>query len=625
MPSFSRSVSNLSDALPFPQTQPPVEASGFYAPSLSTLSPVRILLSEGDRPPVLSARQTYRDLARVWRQCPAAVGVLILAEDGQTGDRRPQAMISRRQALAWRSHRSQWRAALDQPLPALQDWWQEACRYRLMDDQIPLQDAIALLLDRVDQAKQQAISPNSRGNPMPASVADPVVVQGEAGWQLVDPQVLLTRYAQLTRREQAALAEPDIEKLRRQQQLVLNAIGEGVYGIDLQGNATFVNPAAAQMVGWDPQDMIGKSMHQILHHSRPDRSPYPREECPIYAAFQDGYIHRVSEDTFWRKDGTSFPVEYISTPMRDERGKLVGAVIAFRDITQRKWAEAILHRTNEELEQRVRDRTLELQQANEQLKELSEVRSRMVTMVCHEFRNPLNNILLSASSLGRYGTQLTAAQKEHYVLGIRDNVERMTQMIDDILIIGQTEAKGLEVQPQTFDLIPFCQEVVAGLALDPCKPEVLGSEHAAAEGSDRLRFTSRAKRLRVTLDPRLLRSILTNILANAIRYTPAPGLIQFKVYKQHNQVVFQIADQGIGIPPEDLPHLFEPFHRGRNVSNIAGTGLGLNIVKRFVDLQHGQIQVTSRLGQGTTFDLTLPLQYAPAPSPSVSPGCLGQE
>jgi PAS domain S-box-containing protein len=398
--------------------------------------------------------------------------------------------------------------------------------------------------------------------------------------------------------------EPTLEILRQQQQLILNAIGEGVYGVDLQGKATFVNPAAAHMIGWEPQELIGQSMHQILHHSRSDHSRYPQEECPIYAAFQDGIVHRVSDEVFWRRDGTAFPVEYISTPMRDEQGNLVGAVVVFRDITQRRWAEAILQRTNEELEQRVRDRTIELQQANEQLKELSDLRSRVVTMICHEFRNPLNNILLSVSSLERYEAQLTPEQKAKYLLGIQDNVERMTQMIDAILIIGQVEAKGMEVQPSQFDLIPFCQDTISDVSLI--------TRNESSEGNDqtqRIQFSSRSKRLIVTLDQRLLRSILTNILTNALRYSPESGKILFKVYKQKSHVVFYIADQGIGIPPEDLPYLFEPFHRGRNVSNIAGTGLGLNIVKRFVDLQGGRIEVSSQVGQGTTFQVTLPLQY----------------
>ena len=138
-----------------------------------------------------------------------------------------------------------------------------------------------------------------------------------------------------------------LEQLRRQHQLILNAVGEGVYGLDLEGNVRFVNPAAAAMIGWPMEELIGKSMHAVLHHSHPDGSHYPREDCPIYAAFQDGSIRRITDEVFWRKDGTSFPVEYISTPMHDEAGRLIGAVVTFRDITQRRWAEAVLQRTNE--------------------------------------------------------------------------------------------------------------------------------------------------------------------------------------------------------------------------------------------------------------------------------------
>jgi PAS domain S-box-containing protein len=385
-------------------------------------------------------------------------------------------------------------------------------------------------------------------------------------------------------------ASVDLENLRRQHQLILNAIGEGVYGVDLQGNATFINPAGAQMIGWEIDELIGKSMHDVLHHSRLDHTPYPKHTCPIYAAFKDGVVHRVTDEVFWRKDGTSFPVEYISTPMHDEQGKLIGAVVTFQDITQRKWAEAVLHRANEELELKVRERTTELYQANEQLKELSELRSRVVSMVCHEFRNPLNNILLSVSSLGRYDTHLSAEQKENYLLGIKENVERMTQMIDAILMIGKVEARQIEIQPSQVELVQFCRNLVSEINYS---------------NSNQIEFICRNKAIHAALDEKLLRSILTNILSNSVQYSLPHSSIQFRLLRQKQQVIFQIKDQGIGIPPEDLPYLFEPFHRARNVSNIPGTGLGLNIVKRFVDLQQGKIEVESKLGAGTTFTVTL--------------------
>jgi PAS domain S-box-containing protein len=389
------------------------------------------------------------------------------------------------------------------------------------------------------------------------------------------------------------LPDTDLETLRRQHELILNSVGEGVYGLDLAGNVTFVNPAAANMIGWKINDLIGQSMHSVLHHSKPDGSPYPIHDCPIYQAFLDGRIHRTNTEVFWRKDGSSFPVEYISTPMHDRQGELLGTVVTFQDITQRKWAEALLQRTNEDLELKVRERTLELQQANEELQELSELKSRFVSIVCHEFRNPLNNILLSASSLDRYDAQLSPDQRREYIQGVKTDVERMTQMINDILVIGKIEAHKLVIQRTSIELVRFCHSLVAEMQL--------------TSSNQVLSFTSRHRHLIAEFDEKLLRSILTNILSNSIRYAREQSPIYLRLSKRSNQVVFQISDRGIGIPREDLSRLFEPFHRGKNVSNIPGTGLGLNIVKRFVDLHHGKIKVDSKLNTGTTFTITLPL------------------
>ncbi len=130
-------------------------------------------------------------------------------------------------------------------------------------------------------------------------------------------------------------AAREIERLNRQNRLILDSAGEGIYGLDTEGKTTFVNPAATAMTGFDPEDMIGKSQHEVVHHSRPDGTPYPEEECPIHAALRDGQVHHVDDEVFWRKDGTSFPVEYTSTPIRED-GEVVGAVVTFTDVTERK-------------------------------------------------------------------------------------------------------------------------------------------------------------------------------------------------------------------------------------------------------------------------------------------------
>lgn len=145
-------------------------------------------------------------------------------------------------------------------------------------------------------------------------------------------------------------AEEALARLSHQHDLILNSAGEGVFGLDRHGNTTFVNEAGARMLGWEPIELIGSPMHSVIHHSRPDGSSYAEEQCPIYAALRDGSVHAVYNEVFWRKDGASFPVEYLSTPIR-ESGELTGAVIVFKDISDRKLTEEALRESEELLRQ----------------------------------------------------------------------------------------------------------------------------------------------------------------------------------------------------------------------------------------------------------------------------------
>jgi PAS domain S-box-containing protein len=144
---------------------------------------------------------------------------------------------------------------------------------------------------------------------------------------------------------------PTIEALERRNQLILRCAGEGIYGLDRDGLTTFVNPAAAEMLGWTADELIGKPQHDIIHHTKPDGATYTREDCPIYSAFKDGKVHRVDDEVFWRKDGTSMPVEYVSTPIHDEAGELAGAVVTFNDITERKRQQEALEGALAEVQQ----------------------------------------------------------------------------------------------------------------------------------------------------------------------------------------------------------------------------------------------------------------------------------
>ena len=162
-----------------------------------------------------------------------------------------------------------------------------------------------------------------------------VLLQG--GWHAVG---ILRDISELKR------AEENLAQVSQQNELILNSAAEGILGLNFQGDHTFVNPAAARMLGYEAEELLGRPSHSAWHHTKPDGNPFPREECPIFATLQNGAVHRVSDENFWRKDGTSFPVEYASTPIY-QQGRLAGAVVAFADITMRKQAEAALSASEE--------------------------------------------------------------------------------------------------------------------------------------------------------------------------------------------------------------------------------------------------------------------------------------
>jgi len=166
--------------------------------------------------------------------------------------------------------------------------------------------------------------------------------------------------------------QQELEQLQKHHELILHAAGEGIYGLDCQGHTTFVNQAAAIMVGWTLSEMVGKSQHLIIHHTKPDGGTYQVEDCPIYAAFKDGKVHQVDTEVFWRKDGSCFPVEYVSTPIKDDQGNMLGAVVVFKDITRRKRSEKALQEANQELQaalKEVQSLKNQLQQENAYLQQ----------------------------------------------------------------------------------------------------------------------------------------------------------------------------------------------------------------------------------------------------------------
>ena len=230
-------------------------------------------------------------------------------------------------------------------------------------------------------------------------------------------------------------------------------------------------------------------------------------------------------------------------------------------------------------------------------------------MVSHEYRTPLTTILSSAELLEQYSHQWHDEKKQRHFQRIQTSVHRLTQLVNDVLLINKAEAGKLEFNPVPLNLVALCRELVEDLQL-------------TAKTQHSISFDCQGSCSSAYLDDRLVRQLLTNLLSNAIKYSPEGGNIQFDLVFEHDSAVietsagalvrtsavtFRIRDQGIGIPPEDQAQLFDAFYRSSNVGTISGTGLGLAIVKKCVDLHGGQIAVESEVGLGTTFTVILPL------------------
>jgi signal transduction histidine kinase len=234
------------------------------------------------------------------------------------------------------------------------------------------------------------------------------------------------------------------------------------------------------------------------------------------------------------------------------------------------------------------------QQKLAQDKELSELKLDFFSMVSHEFRTPLSIILGSVQLLESEGQRPIEPRKLHNNLHrIQTSARLMTKLLTDILMVMRAEAGRLECKPERIDLEAFCLNLVEDLQL-------------ASEPNGTIKLDRQGECTHAHLDENLLYSILSNLLSNAIKYSPEGSEVYFKLHCAPDEVTFEVTDQGIGIPPEDLRMLYQPFHRSRNVGKITGSGLGLAVVKRCVDLHQGQIEVKSAIGGGTTFVVKLP-------------------
>ncbi len=395
-------------------------------------------------------------------------------------------------------------------------------------------------------------------------------------------------------------------------------MSEGIIIVDEVGRIVIANPVSEQIFGYQADGLTGVNLEELL----------PARYRSRHVNFREGFNRNPEPRRMGfgrdlkalRKDGSEFPVE-ISLSFTRVKGQLL--VMAFiSDISQRKKAEEALKRSEEqllvyaaELERKVEARTHalndtisrlekevrerkkaeeEVRKAFEREREVNDLKSKFVSIASHEFRTPLSAVLSSASLINQYKEKGELEKVTKHVARIKSSVNHLTAILNDFLSLGKLEEGKIEVNNEIIRVNEFLNEV---------REELL--ETLRADQEIIIKETPGA--LEIKSDVRILRNILFNLISNASKYSSPGKIIYVEARLEKDQVAFDIRDEGIGIPEQDFKHMFDRFFRASNAGDTQGTGLGLNIVKRYVELLHGSVTFSSVYGEGSTFTVRLPI------------------
>ena len=403
-----------------------------------------------------------------------------------------------------------------------------------------------------------------------ATLAVPILIAGEPNypdseWRRVVLITAISAVVGLTTQALVTEVRARAARERRREsyiRAVMNSASEGIVAIDVDGHATFANRAAARLTGYSIEEMVGARMHDLVHHSHADGSPYPIERCPTVQTVEKGEETVVTGEVYWRKDGSSFPVEYRSTPMI-ENGEVVGVVNTFIDISERLAVERL--------------------------------KNEFVSVVSHELRTPLTSIrgslgLMEGGVLG----ELSDEAKQ--MLGIAiTNADRLVRLINDILDAERIESGKAPLEMRDCDLGDLMEATSDLLA------------PAAAEAGTKL--TIEPLHLELFADPDRITQTLVNLVGNAIKFTPEGGSVTVTAARAGDVVAVRVSDDGPGIPDDKKGEIFSRFAQleGPDTRATGGSGLGLAIARGIVQQHGGRIWIEDREGGGSVFAFELPL------------------
>lgn len=368
-------------------------------------------------------------------------------------------------------------------------------------------------------------------------------------------------------------------RLEQQHKLILNSVADGIYGVDLQGKSTFANKAMEKMTGWRAYELIGSQQHELLHHTRSDGSHFPFHDCPIYRTFTDNQARFIDDDLFWRKDGSSFPVEYSSTPIRGEDNQAIGSVVVFRDISQRKLAWEAARKYQQELAHVARLNTM----------------GEMASGMAHELNQPLTAIATNADACIRLLE--SGHGDESKLIDVLERIGSQARRAGSIIQQLRQFVRKEEPQRKFVDMNALIQEVLLLMQVDIRRAGV----HVITELDDTIP--------KVCAQPIQIDQVILNLIKNAVEAMAdepeGKGTLTIATeVSGENAVLTSVKDTGTGLSEKQRENLFAPFQ----TTKLHGMGLGLSISQGIISAHNGRLYLDSEPGFAAVFRFILPIQ-----------------